>query len=85
MQFLLAIVSDRYAAGKGPFAGPTQDFRQVCINPTQHISVSPRRGLQPILSAHEETLVCWGFALIREALRTREVGDEGLEPPTSTV
>jgi len=30
----LAIVSDRYAAGKGPFAGPIQDFRQACINPT---------------------------------------------------
>tara|TARA_Y100001934_G_scaffold277636_1_gene376870 strand:+ start:269 stop:1594 length:1326 start_codon:yes stop_codon:yes gene_type:complete len=66
-----------------------EDFRQACQNPaqnpTQHITVSPRRGSQPSLSAHERTLVLQGLALIRETLRTREVGDEGLEPPTSTV
>jgi hypothetical protein len=79
----LAIVSDRYAAGKGPFAAPTQDFRQPCINPTQnptqHITVSRRRGSQPILSTHEKTLVSQGLAIIRETLQTREVGDEGLD------
>ena len=43
------------------------------------ITVSPRRGAQPILSAHEKTLVLQGLAIIRETLQTREVGDEGLE------
>ena len=31
-----------------------QDCRQPCINPTQHITVSPRRGSQPILSTHKK-------------------------------
>ena len=48
-------------------------------NPTQQITVSPRRGSQPILSVHEKTLVLQGLAIIRETLQTREVGDEGLE------
>ena len=31
-------------------------------------------------SAHKTTLVLQGLAIIREALQTREVGDEGLRP-----
>ena len=59
------------------------DYKQASSNPTQNptqqITVSPRRGSQPILSAHEKTLVLQGLAIIRETLQTREVGDEGLE------
>ena len=55
------------------------DYKQASSNPTQQITVSPRRGSQPILSAHEKTLVLQGLAIIRETLQTREVGDEGLE------
>ena len=66
-----------------------EDYKQASSNPTQNptqqITVSPRRGSQPILSAHEKTLVLQGLAIIRETLQTREVGDEGLEPPTSSV
>ena len=61
------------------------DYKQASSNPTQQITVSPRRGSQSTLSAHEKTLVLQGLALIRETLQTREVGDEGLEPPTSSV
>ena len=60
-----------------------EDYKQASSNPTQNptqqITVSPRRGSQPILSAHEKTLVLQGLAIIRETLQTREVGDEGLE------
>ena len=60
-----------------------EDYKQASSNPTQNptqqIPVSPRRGSQPILSAHEKTLVLQGLAIIRETLQTREVGDEGLE------
>ena len=66
----LQVTEDDY---KQASSNPTQ-------NPTQQITVSPRRGSQPILSAHEKTLVLQGLAIIRETLRTREVGDEGLEP-----
>ena len=59
-----------------------EDYKQASSNPTQNptqqITVSPRRGSQPILSAHEKTLVLQGLAIIRETLQTREVGDEGL-------
>ena len=55
-----------------------EDYKQASSNPTQQITVSPRRGSQPILSAHEKTLVLQGLAIIRETLQTREVGDEGL-------
>ena len=55
------------------------DYKQASSNPTQQITVSPRRGSQPILSAHEKTLVLQGLAIIRETLQTREVGDEGLD------
>ena len=51
---------------------------QACSNPTQQITVSPRRGPEPILSAHEKTLVLQGLAIIRETLQARQVGDEGL-------
>ena len=71
----LQVTEDDY---KQASSNPTQ-------NPTQQITVSPRRGSQPILSAHEKTLVLQGLAIIRETLQTREVGDEGLEPPTSSV
>ena len=54
------------------------DYKQASSNPTQQITVSPRRGSQPILSAYEKTLVLQGLAIIRETLQTREVGDEGL-------
>ena len=57
-----------------------EDYKQASSNPTQQITVSPRRGSQPILSAHEKTLVLQGLAIIRETLQTREVGDEGLRP-----
>ena len=57
-----------------------EDYKQASSNPTQQITVSPRRVSQPILSAHEKTLVLQGLAIIRETLQTREVGDEGLEP-----
>ena len=61
-----------------------EDYKQASSNPTQNptqqITVSPRRGSQPILSAHEKTLVLQGLAIIRETLQTREVGDEGGEP-----
>ena len=61
-----------------------EDYKQASSNPTQNptqqITVSPRRGSQPILSAHEKTLVLQGLAIIRETLQTRQVGDEGLEP-----
>ena len=61
-----------------------EDYKQASSNPTQNptqqITVSPRRGSQPILSAHEKTLVLQGLAIIRETLQTREVGDEGLRP-----
>ncbi len=66
----LQVTEDDY---KQASSNPTQ-------NPTQQITVSPRRGLQPILSAHEKTLVLQGLAIIRETLQTREVGDEGLRP-----
>ena len=56
-----------------------EDYKQASSNPTQQITISPRRGSQPILSAHEKTLVLQGLAIIRETLQTREVGDEGLE------
>ena len=56
-----------------------EDYKQASSNPTQQITVSPRRVSQPILSAHEKTLVLQGLAIIRETLQTREVGDEGLE------
>ena len=65
----LQVTEDDY---KQASSNPTQ-------NPTQQITVSPRRGSQPILSAHEKTLVLQGLAIIRETLQTREVGDEGLE------
>jgi len=55
------------------------DYKQASSNPTQQITVSPRRGSQPTLSAHENTPVLQGLAIIRETLQTREVGDEGLE------
>ena len=71
----LQVTEDDY---KQASSNPTQ-------NPTQQITVSPRRGSQPILSAHEKTLVLQGLAIIRETLQTREVCDEGLEPPTSSV
>ena len=71
----LQVTEDDY---KQASSNPTQ-------NPTQQITVSPRRGSQHILSAHEKTLVLQGLAIIRETLQTREVGDEGLEPPTSSV
>ena len=65
-----------------------EDYKQASSNPTQNptqqITVSPRRGSQPILSAHEKTLVLQGLAIIRETLQTREVGDEGLEPGPSS-
>jgi hypothetical protein len=54
------------------------DYKQASSNPTQQITVSPRRGSQPTLSAHENTPVLQGLAIIRETLQTREVGDEGL-------
>ena len=65
----LQVTEDDY---KPASSNPTQ-------TPTQQITVSPRRGAQPILSAHEKTLVLQGLAIIRETLQTREVGDEGLE------
>jgi len=64
----LQVTEDDY---KQASSNPTQ-------NPTQQITVSPRRGSQPILSAHEKTLILQGLAIIRETLQTREVGDEGL-------
>ena len=66
----LQVTEDDY---KQASSNPTQ-------NPTQQITVSPRRGSQPTLSAHEKTLVLQGLAIIRETLQTREVGDEGGEP-----
>ena len=42
------------------------DYKQASANPTQQITVSPRRESQPILSAHEKTLVLQGLAIIRE-------------------
>ena len=65
----LQVTEDDY---KQASSNPTQ-------NPTQQITVSPRRGSQPILSAHEKTLVLQGLAIIRVTLQAREVGDEGLE------
>ena len=56
-----------------------EDYKQASSNPTQQITVSPRRVSQPILSAHEKNLVLQGLAIIRETMQTREVGDEGLE------
>ncbi|MDB4864287.1 hypothetical protein OAI33_13440 [Pirellulaceae bacterium] len=34
-----------------------EDYKQASSNPTQQITVSPRRGSQPILSSYETTLV----------------------------
>ncbi|MQG87379.1 MAG: hypothetical protein FI699_00720 [SAR202 cluster bacterium] len=71
----LQVTEDDY---KQASSNPTQ-------NPTQQITVSPRRGSQPILSAHEKTLVLQGLAIIRETLQTREVGDEGLRQNGANV
>ena len=41
------------------------DYKQASSNPpqnpTQQITVSPRKWPHPILSAHEKTLVYWGY------------------------
>ena len=55
-----------------------EDYKQASSNPTQQITVSPRRGSQPILSAHDKTVVLRRLAKIRKTLQTREVGDDEL-------
>ena len=60
-----------------------EDYKQATGNPTQNptqqVTASARKASQMEKSAHEKTLVLQGLASIRETVRGREVGDEGLE------
>jgi integrase len=65
------------------------DFKQATENPTQnptqHVTVTPRIDSQPQNTAHEKRLVLQGNASSRDTVQPSQVGDEGLEPPTSSV
>ncbi len=54
-------------------------------NPKQLAAVSPRGDSHGEWTAHEKTPEMPGSAALCETLQKASVGDEGLEPPTSTV
>ncbi len=54
-------------------------------NPAQQAHAEGRREMIEEPEAHEKTPEMPGYAVPCEVLQTCSVGDEGLEPPTSTV
>ena len=60
-------------------------FAKAVQNPVQQPSANTRTASQGRDQAHEETPVLQGHATNCEYLHGKQVGDEGLEPPTSTV
>ena len=54
-------------------------------NPAQHLHVSARTDSQGTSPADEKTLVLPSNATSRKTMQPSQVGDEGLETPTSTV
>ena len=67
------------------FERAIQGSSKAVQNPAQHLHVSARTDSQGTSTADEKTLVLPVHAPECESLHGRGVGDEGLEPPTSTV
>jgi integrase len=61
------------------------DFEKAAQNAAQHMHVMPRIDSQPQNTAHEKRLVLPSNASSRNTMQASQVGDEGLEPPTSSV
>ena len=61
------------------------DFEKALQNPMQHVHATPRTGPQPRPKQTQKSLVFRENATTCETTRDRRVGDEGLEPPTSTL
>ena len=61
------------------------DYAKAAQNAAQHMQVMPRIDSQPQNTAHEKRLVLPSNASSRTTLQPSQVGDEGLEPPTSSV
>jgi hypothetical protein len=58
---------------------------QAAQNPAQQAHAGGRSNSHATAPAHEKAPVIPSFATSRETLQYRGMGDEGLEPPTSTV
>ena len=62
-----------------------QGSSKAVQNPAQHLHVSARTDSQGTSPADEKTLVLPSNATSRKTMQPSQVGDEGLETPTSTV
>jgi hypothetical protein len=60
-------------------------FDQAAQNPAQQVIATSRGEPQTESAAHKKTPVLLGIAPSCDSMQTGGVGDEGLEPPTSTV
>jgi len=60
-------------------------IEKAARNPAQQSSAERGNARQGESSAHEKTPVLQGFSEVCQTSPTSSVGDEGLEPPTSTV
>ena len=58
---------------------------EAAQNPAQQAHAECRRDSHATTPAHEKAPVIRAFATLSETLQYRGMGDEGLEPPTSTV
>ena len=67
------------------FERAIQGSSKVTQNATQHLHARPRTERQSVRTSHEKSPVLQVPAAFCETMRSGLVGDEGLEPPTSTV
>ena len=61
------------------------DYKKAAQNTAQHMHVTLRRDSQRQNPAHEKRLALPINASSRNTMQASQVGDEGLEPPTSSV
>jgi len=60
-------------------------FDKAVQNPVQQLHETPRRASQPKMLSQGKPPDLQGFATACDSSRSRRMGDEGLEPPTSSV
>ena len=86
MHVVCAWIGNSQAVAAKHYLQVTDDHISKAVqNPVQQAHESPRNDSRTELDAHEKTPVLQGCAAECDYLHESQVGDEGLEPPTSTV